>query len=62
MPITELLEKNAKEYPNDVCLVEINPDVHEKKRIKGKENETDVNRKSGALWKAVQPSRRGTRK
>lgn len=26
MIITELLEKNAKLYPNDVCLVEINPD------------------------------------
>lgn len=39
MPITELLEKNAKEYPNDVCLVEINPDVHEKKRITWKEYE-----------------------
>lgn len=39
MPITELLEKNAKEYANDVCLVEINPDVHEKKRITWKEYE-----------------------
>ncbi len=26
MVITELLEKNAKLYPNDVCLVEINPE------------------------------------
>ena len=29
MPITEILEKNAREYANDVCLVEINPDIHE---------------------------------
>ena len=27
MPITELLEKNAREYPNDICLVEINPEI-----------------------------------
>ena len=32
MPITEILEKNAKEYGKDVCLVEINPDLQEKKR------------------------------
>ena len=25
MPITEFLEKNAKLYPNDIALVEINP-------------------------------------
>ena len=24
MPITEILERNAKEYPDDICLVEIN--------------------------------------
>lgn len=33
MPITEILENNAKLYGNDVCLVEINPDVQEKKRV-----------------------------
>ena len=33
MPITEILEKNAKEYGKDVCLVEINPDLQEKKRV-----------------------------
>ena len=26
MPITELLEANAKKYPNEVSLVEINPE------------------------------------
>lgn len=33
MPIAEILEKNAKEYGKDVCLVEINPDLQEKKRV-----------------------------
>lgn len=33
MPITEILEKNAKLYGNDVCLVEINPEIKEKKRV-----------------------------
>lgn len=33
MSITEILEKNAKEYGKDVCLVEINPDLQEKKRV-----------------------------
>ena len=27
MPITEFLERNARQYPNDVCLVEINPEI-----------------------------------
>ena len=27
MPITEFLERNAKEWPNDVALVELNPDI-----------------------------------
>ena len=27
MPITDLLERNAREYANDICLVEINPEV-----------------------------------
>ena len=27
MPITELLERNAREYGSDVALVEINPDI-----------------------------------
>ena len=26
MPITEFLERNARIYPNDVALVEVNPD------------------------------------
>ena len=33
MPITELLERNAKEFADDVALVEINPEIQEKKRV-----------------------------
>ena len=33
MPITQFLEKNAKNYPNDVCLVEINPEIQERRRV-----------------------------
>ena len=33
MPITDYLERNAREYGNDVALVEINPDVQETRRV-----------------------------
>ncbi|MBR1598095.1 MAG: acyl--CoA ligase [Lachnospiraceae bacterium] len=39
MPITELLEKNVREYPDDICLVEINPEVKEVRRVTWKEYE-----------------------
>ncbi len=39
MPITELLERNSKLYGNDICLVEINPEVTEQKRVTWKEYE-----------------------
>lgn len=39
MPITELLEKNAREYHDDICLVEINPEVKEVRRVTWKEYE-----------------------
>ena len=39
MPITELLERNAREYGNDVCLVEINPEIKETRRVTWKEFE-----------------------
>ena len=32
MPITQLLERNASVYPNDVALVELNPEIQEKSR------------------------------
>ena len=39
MPITEFLERNARQYPNDVCLVEINPEIKEDRRVTWKEFE-----------------------
>ena len=39
MPITELLERNAREYGNEVCLVEINPEIEETRRVTWKEFE-----------------------
>ena len=32
MPITDLLEHNAQEYGDDVCLVELNPEIKENRR------------------------------
>ena len=37
MPITDLLERNAKLYGNEVALVEINPEIQEKRRVTWKE-------------------------
>ena len=37
MPITEFLERNAREWPNDVALVEINPEVGAKRLTTWKE-------------------------
>mgnify|MGYP001623363509 CR=1 FL=1 len=39
MPITDLLERNAKLYGNDIALVEINPERKETRRITWKEYE-----------------------
>ena len=39
MPITEFLERNAREFPNDVCLVEMNPEIKEDRRVTWKEYE-----------------------
>ncbi len=33
MPITQYLERNARDYADEVCLVEINPEIQEKRRI-----------------------------
>ena len=30
MPITNYLEQNAKNYPNETALIEINPEIKEK--------------------------------
>ena len=37
MPITDLLERNAREFGDEVALVEINPDVRETRRVTWKE-------------------------
>ncbi len=37
MPITEILEKNASLYPDDVALVEINPQTNEHKNVTWRE-------------------------
>lgn len=39
MPITELLERNCRLYGNDIALVEINPEVTERRRVTWKEYE-----------------------
>ena len=39
MPITKLLERNAREYGDEVALVEINPDVRVIRRVTRKEYE-----------------------
>ncbi|MBE5928964.1 MAG: acyl--CoA ligase [Lachnospiraceae bacterium] len=33
MPITQFLENNAEKYANDICLVEVNPEIQEKRRV-----------------------------
>ena len=39
MPITNILDKNSRKYPDDVCLVEINPEIKEDRRVTWKEYE-----------------------
>ncbi len=39
MPITEILERNAQLYGNDISLVEVNPDIKETRRVTWKEYE-----------------------
>ena len=39
MPITDMLEKNCRLYGEDVCLVEINPELPETRRVTWKEFE-----------------------
>lgn len=33
MPITQFLEANSEKYGNEVCLVEVNPDIQENRRV-----------------------------
>ena len=39
MPITDILERNCKLYGDDICLVEINPEIQETRRVTWKEYE-----------------------
>ena len=39
MPITKLLERNAELYGTEVALVEVNPEITERKRVTWKEYE-----------------------
>lgn len=39
MPITQYLERNAREFGDEVCLVEINPEIKEDRRVTWKEYE-----------------------
>ena len=39
MPVTEYLERNAREYPDEVALVELNPDEKDTRRMTWKEFE-----------------------
>jgi acyl-CoA synthetase (AMP-forming)/AMP-acid ligase II len=39
MPITEFLEKNAKDFGDEICLIEINPAIQEERRVTWKEYE-----------------------
>lgn len=39
MPITDILERNCKLYGDDICLVEINPEIKENRRVTWKEYE-----------------------
>ncbi|MEE1314852.1 MAG: class I adenylate-forming enzyme family protein [Faecalimonas sp.] len=39
MPITEILERNCKLYGDEVCLVEVNPEIKENRRVTWKEFE-----------------------
>ena len=48
MPITEFLEKNAAQYGNDVCLVEVNPQIQEKKQMLWKDY--DLIQPTSSFW------------
>ena len=37
MPITEILERNCKLYGDEICLVELNPEIRETHRKTWKE-------------------------
>lgn len=48
MPITQLLEENARKYGNNVCLVEVNPQVKETRRMLWKDY--DLIQPTSSFW------------
>ena len=48
MPITDILEENARKYANDVCLVEVNPQIQEKRRVLWKDY--DLIQPTSSFW------------
>lgn len=53
MPITDLLERNAKAYGNEVALVEINPEIEEDRRVTWKEYELIENTKKQSYRREI---------
>ena len=53
MPITKFLEDNAKKWPDDVALVETNPEVHECRPTLWREYELTVNEAEGAYRREI---------
>lgn len=51
MPITDFLERNAKIYPNDVALVEINPEKQPEKNITWREYNLIDTAQEGAKYR-----------
>lgn len=48
MPITDLLEENAAKYADDVCLVEVNPQIQETRRVLWKDY--DLIQPTSSFW------------
>ena len=53
MPITDLLEKNAKIYANDTALVEVNPSIKEVRRVTWREYELTETNQSGPYRREI---------
>ena len=39
MPITEILARNAKLYGHEICLVEVSPEIEDKREVTWREYE-----------------------
>mgnify|MGYP003416415153 CR=1 FL=1 len=49
MPITDILEYNAEHYGDDVCLVDINPKIQEKRKVLWKDYNYDILKENDKL-------------